>query len=150
MSHASTDIRFALKAFLATWLVVALCTGQLLGTQAVGVMTLTASAVVLLGLLGRYFTRAMGGPQASPIFGIVLRFVMRSTFAVGLLLVAFDYTPLVLSGETKLLIGFSTIPFYFALLAVEIFAARPILVGLAQGDSARPPAFSTHQSADTL
>jgi len=68
---------------------------------------------------------------------LAVRFALRLLFVLGLLLLATDRTPMLLDHETKLLVGFSTIPFYFALLAVEIFAARPILSGSQLRESLR-------------
>lgn len=148
-------LRIALPGFAVVWLVGAPVAGWLGHAQALVVWTAAAVLLLLVGIAGELAVAFAPAAKSSPLTRMFLGMMTRGVLVVGLVVLAYAETPLdAWVGDErdawvgdKRAIAFSVIPFYFALLAVEVFAAKSIL---ASPQSAPPRSTAERQATAEL
>jgi hypothetical protein len=148
MSHPTAHfIKYALPLFGGVWLMGAPLMYWLGGMQALGIWSIAAAALFVVGLLGELGASLTPAAAKSPLLRMFIGMMTRGALVVGLIVLAHSTTPLDGWLEDKRWIAFSVIPFYFALLTVEILAAKSILAspqpGPLHGAPAPSPASGT-------
>jgi hypothetical protein len=125
-----SNLRHLSTALAMTMVIGLLCAPVawlVLGRPGLTLVAASGASILAVALLSDALVWLLRGAGGSVAIGMVCGAACRMAFVLGLMVLATQAAPEQFLGVPKQSIAICLIPFYFGLLAVEVFTAKTIL-----------------------